>query len=136
MLKKQKILQDKLASYNKATRIDNLQTLGDKLDHLVYSKFAFDDEFHEVLDALAGVSLSPHDRAGLWKRWRANNQDIRSIRFDSLSPGEIANLQMEVADMFAFFLNMVLALNMDGKDLYKAFCSKYKENMDRIDKDY
>ena len=136
MLNKQKELQNKLSEKNKSLKLENLKTLGEKLDYLVYTKMAFDDEFRETIDALAGTNKSQKERSSLWKKWKSDNEKIRSIKFEDLSEKELKDLKFEVTDMFCFFLNMLLVLNINAEELFSYYNLKTSENNKRINNIY
>lgn len=136
MLNKQKELQNKLSEKNKSLKLENLKTLGEKLDYLVYTKMAFDDEFRETIDALAGTNKSQKERSSLWKKWKSDNEKIRSIKFEDLSEKELKDLKFEVTDMFCFFLNMLLVLNINAEELFSYYNLKTSENNKRINNNY
>lgn len=136
MFKEQKKLQDELSNNNKSKPIKEMKTLGEKLDYLLYTKMAFDDEFRETIDALAGTNKNPKQRSSLWKNWKSDNQIIRNLEYNSLSKKELDDLKFEVVDMFSFFLNMLLVLEIESSDLYSYYKSKLHKNLKRIENNY
>lgn len=137
MLSMQKSLQLALFKKNpKVQNINNLETLGERYEWLRNNKIAFDDEFRETIDALAGIKKSEKERSALWKKWKKNYDILRSEEFDKLSENEKIELKFEVCDMFHFFMNMMLATNMSAKDMFIYYYYKNKENFDRIERGY
>ena len=132
ILELQKQLQNKLHNKNDLIPyINKLNTLGEKCDVLMYNKNAFDYEFKEVLEALS----ASNDPSSLWKNWKKNYELTRSKLYSDLSEKQKSELQMEFVDMFCFFLNMMLVLDIDEKTLFEVYTQKHKINLERI-KDY
>ena len=132
ILEMQKELQSKLHVKNQAIKnIENIPTLGEKCDALMYNKNALDYEFKEVLEALS-VSDDP---SSLWKNWKLKYNETRSKLYTDLTDSQKRELQMEFVDMFCFFLNMMLVLEIDAETLFSLYKEKYKINLSRI-KDY
>ena len=132
ILEMQKELQSKLHVKNQAIKnIENIPTLGEKCDALMYNKNALDYEFKEVLEALS-VSDDP---SSLWKNWKLKYNETRSKLYTDLTDSQKRELQMEFVDMFCFFLNMMIVLEIDTETLFSLYKEKYKINLSRI-KDY
>lgn len=132
ILEMQKELQSKLHVKNQTIKsIDNIPTLGEKCDALMYNKNALDYEFKEVLEALSASD----DPSSLWKNWKLKYNETRSKLYADLTPIQKRELQMEFVDMFCFFLNMMLVLEIDSETLFSLYKEKYKINLNRI-KDY
>lgn len=137
MLEMQKALQEALFKKNPQVQdVNNLNTLGQKADWLRDNKIAFDDEFRETMDALAGMNKPEKERSALWKKWKKNYDTLRSEEFNKLSTDEQIELKFEVCDMFHFFMNMMLAVNMSAEDMFVYYYYKNKENFDRIKRGY
>lgn len=137
MLDMQHKLQEALFKKNPQVQdINHLDTLGQKADWLRDNKIALDDEYREVIDALAGMNKPEKERSALWKKWKKNYDVLRSEEFDKLSSDEKIELKFEVCDMFHFFMNMMLAVNMSAEDMFIYYYYKNKENFDRITRGY
>ena len=137
MLAMQKSLQEALFVKNpKVQDVNNLNTLGEKYDWIRDNKIAFDDEFRETVDALAGMNKSEKDRSALWKKWKKNYDILRSEDYDKLSENEKIELKFEVCDMFHFFMNIMLAVNLNAEEMFVYYMYKNKENFDRIKRGY
>lgn len=115
---------------------DNLVTVGQIFDWLRENKQAFDDEYGELIDALPGKSLPDADRSAVWKRWKSKYNEIRDIQFNDLSDDDRKELLFEFVDSFHFYLNMMLALRIDGKQLYAMYMAKNAENIRRWSNGY
>lgn len=139
MLSMQKSLQAELYAKNPAIQnVYNLhnETLGNIHTWMTDSKVAFDDEFREIIDALAGMNKPPKDRSALWKKWKKNYATLRAEKFSDLSENEQIELKFEVCDAFHFFMNMMLGVNMSAEDMYIYYMYKNKENFERIKRGY
>ena len=137
MLNMQKSLQDKLAdSLGRIPRIENIKTKGQLLDWMEDQKRAFDDEFREMVEAIAGMEKSEKERSAIWKKWKSNYEQIRAETVDSLSDFERKELLFELADMQIFYMNMMLALNVSYEDMYVLLYHKIAENFARQERGY
>lgn len=137
MLNMQKSLQDKLAdSLGRIPRIENIKTKGQLLDWMEDQKRAFDDEFREMVEAIAGMEKSEKERSAIWKKWKSNYEQIRAETVDSLSDFERKELLFELADMQIFYMNMMLALNVSYEDMYVLLYHKIAENFTRQERGY
>lgn len=137
MLSMQKELQIALFHKNpKVQNINELNTLGEIADWLRDNKIAFDDEYRETVDALAGMEKSPKERSALWKKWKANYDTLRSEKLEDLSEDERTELKFEICDMFHFFMNMMLSVNLTAEEMFVYYLYKNKENFDRIKRGY
>ena len=114
-------------------------TLGEIYDTIRDNKIALDDEFKELVDALPGVhdgGMSASKRSGLWKRWKSDNEAIRDLELSQLSTADRTELEFEYCDMFLFFINIGLALGIDGTRLGELYKAKTGENFSRIERGY
>lgn len=137
MLNMQHSLQLKLHEKNpKCQDIDNLKTLGQKFEYLREQKQAFDDEYREVIDALAGMSLPEKERSALWKRWKAKHDELQNKTFDDLSEEEMIELKFELCDAFHFFMNMFFPINMSAEEMFIYYYIKNLENFNRCKRGY
>lgn len=115
---------------------DSLKTLGEKYDWLDFNKRAFDDEYGEIIDALAGMSMASKDRSAVWKKWKSKYNDVRALTFDDLSESDLTELKFELADSFHFYMNMFFALDMTPKELFSSYYTKNHENHKRSQNGY
>ena len=137
LLDTQKSLQDKLTeSLGRIPYLKDIKTKGQLYDWLVDQKTAIDDEFRELLDAVAGMEKSDKDRSAIWKKWKAKHDEIRNESIESLTDFEKKELLFEAADVFIFYMNIMLALGIDSKDLFVLVNSKISENFNRQAKGY
>ena len=113
-----------------------LETVGEVFDLLRENKQAFDDEYREMIDALPGMSLPEKDRSAVWKRWKAKHDEIRSKKISELSEDDKLELQFELTDGIFFYMNMMLALRVDPKQLFKLYYVKNAENFRRYKNNY
>lgn len=113
--------------------------LGDVYDTVRDNMIALQDEYKELVDALPGVhdsGMTASKRSGLWKKWKSDNEAIRSLAIDELSDADRKELEFEYCDMFLFFINIGLALGIDGQRLADLYEAKTGENFDRIKRGY
>lgn len=137
MLMMQKKLQEALFVKNpKIQDVNDLKTLGEKYDWLRDNKVALDDEFREVVDALAGINKPVKQRSALWKKWKADYDRLRSEKFEDLTEEEKTEFKLELCDMFHFFMNMMIACEVSAKDLFMLYYYKNNENFERIKNKY
>lgn len=137
MMDMQRSLQKALYVKNPKTQdIDNLVELGQIADWLRDNKMAFDDEYRETIDALAGMNKPEKERSALWKKWKKNYDTLRSEKLSDLTNDEQTELKFEVCDMFHFFMNMMLACNVTARDMFVYYYYKNQENFDRIKRGY
>lgn len=137
LFKNQQELQRKFYTLNKGFKNpDAISTLGEKYDFIRDNKTALDDEFREVVDALAGSQGTSKERSALWKRWKSACEQMRAKSYKDLTPDEIANIKEEFSDMFIFMMNMAIALEISAKDLFIFTYVKSKENQKRLEENY
>ena len=120
MLDMQLALQKNLAARGRAidystadfkTRVDNLSSQWRNIT----------TEFSELLERLP------------FKEWKTYSQEELS-GFTSLE--QKLETQYELIDIFHFFLNMCLAMEIDGETFVKLYATKNKENFDRQKRGY
>lgn len=112
----QKALYAKLP--NQALNVDDLDTNNKKYIWLRNNKIAADDEFSELVDALPGMSaMDAKNRTSLWKTWKSNHLEVRSMRFSNLSDEDKKEAFFENSDISHFILNMVIAGNLHISDV-------------------
>lgn len=117
-------------------RPDKLNDIGEIYDWLRDNKIALDDEFREVVDALPGMNLPEKERSALWKKWKANHLKLRNKKITELEPNELKELKFELIDMWHFFMNMMLSLNISSKELFTYYYYKNLENIRRYNSKY
>lgn len=117
-------------------RPDKLNDIGEIYDWLRNNKIALDDEFREVVDALPGMNLPEKERSALWKTWKANHLKLRNKKITELEPNELKELKFELIDMWHFFMNMMLSLNISSKELFTYYYYKNLENLRRYNSKY
>lgn len=138
ILSMQNTLQTKLADTypGRCKSPSELKTLGDKYDWIRDNKIAFDDEYSELISALGGMNKSAKDRSSLWKKWKANHENIRNENFSDLAPNEKLELLFECVDQVHFFANQILALEMSAEDIFCLYFAKNAENFRRYNSGY
>lgn len=92
------------------------------------------DEIHEATDALGGIKDG--DGNAIWKYWKKSYSKYDDMKFSDLSERDQIEAQFEVVDMFHFFLNYAISVNMTPMDLFNMYMSKNKENRDRQKRGY
>ncbi len=114
MLRKQKELQERLGyDFSSMTQEEIIAYIKEFSIHLT-------QELHEMLYAL------PYFKP--WKDYKA----MTTEEYEN----SINNARKEFIDMFHFMLNVALALDMSGKDIYNMYMAKNKENHKRQDEGY
>ena len=114
----------------------DLKTIGEIYEWLRDNKIALDDEFREVVDALPGMNLPEKDRSALWKKWKASHNSLVNKKITDLEPNELKELKFELIDMWHFFMNMTLALNINAKEFFTYYFYKNLENLRRYNSGY
>ena len=114
-----------------------LKTKGDLITFLKDQKEAFDDEFRELIEAVHGMSRPANERSAGWKKWKSDYDKIRSESInEGLTADDIVERDMEFVDMYHFFMNMQLALQMSEQKLFVYYQLKNAENHNRQTKGY
>lgn len=133
----QKKLQDKLADkLGRIPYIEDIKTKGQLYDWLIDQKTAIDDEFRELLDAVAGMEKSEKDRSAIWKKWKSNHDEIRAEKLDDMSDFEKKELLFEKIDILHFVVNCMLALGITPEDMFVMYYIKNAENFARQERGY
>ena len=115
----------------------DIKTKGELIDFLKDQKEAFDDEFRELIEAVHGMSRPASERSAGWKKWKSNYDTIRAEGVDeNLTNNDIAEVKFEGIDMLHFFMNMMLALRLDEREMYSLYNLKNRENYNRQIKGY
>ncbi len=114
MLRKQEELQERLGyDFSSMTQEEITAYIKEFSIHLT-------QELHEMLYVL------PH-----FKPWK----DYRAMTVEECE-ASMEEAKKEFIDLFHFVLNIALALNMSGKDIYDMYMTKNKENHKRQDEGY
>lgn len=103
-------------------------------NYFLFNKHAIEDEMSEMMDALGGIKDGIGN--GAWKTWKNNHDKASSMTIKSLSKGDLKELKMEIVDMFHFFMNFAIAINMTGSELFSYYIAKNKENHERQNNNY
>lgn len=138
MLDVQNSLQEQLAhKLGKPVPPKKLKTKGELVDFLMDQKIAFDDEFRELIEAVHGMSRPESERSACWKKWKSKHDDIRSEGiYDNMTQEDIIEAKFECIDAAHFFLNILLAMGINSKDLYSYYMIKNEENFNRSNRGY
>ena len=130
-------LQEKLSSsLGRLKAPKDLKTKGEVYDFVLQQKIALDDEWREMVEAMAGMSLPEKDRSALWKKWKGKYEDLRAENIDSLSHEDRLELMFEVIDAAHFFNNVLLALGVDAETYFTLYYIKNAENIARQKRGY
>lgn len=114
----------------------DLKTKGEVYEFVLQQKIAMDDEWREMVEAIAGMSLPEKDRSALWKKWKAKYDSLRSEEISSLSHEDRLELMFEVIDAAHFFNNVLLALGVDAETYFTLYYIKNAENIARQKRGY
>ena len=114
----------------------DLKTKGEVYEFVLQQKIAMDDEWREMVEAMAGMSLPEKDRSALWKKWKAKYDSLRSEEISSLSHEDRLELMFEVIDAAHFFNNVLLALGVDAETYFTLYYLKNAENIARQKRGY
>ena len=63
-----------------------------------------------------------------WKHWKS----YQDYSFDKSAP----EIKYEIIDIFHFMMNMMLIMDMDGKEVLQTYFSKREQNIKRQEKGY
>lgn len=117
--------------------VQDLDTLGNKYDWLRDNKIAADDEFSELIDALPGISkMDAKDRTSLWKAWKGKRNEVRAMKFSELSYEDQIEAKYEAIDALHFWMNQLIAMELDGESIFKFYYTKNAENHRRAKNGY
>lgn len=137
MMNMQKSLQDKLAEkLGRIPKIEDIKTKGELYTWLTDQKMAIDDEFRELIDAVAGMEKSEKDRSAIWKKWKSNHENLRNELVSDLSDFEKKELLFEACDFYHFWLNILLALGITPEQMFVLYYIKNAENFARQERGY
>ena len=130
----QETLTEKFPHRVKAPR--KIETKGELYQFILNQKIAIDDEWREMVDAIAGTEKPEKDRSAIWKRWKAIHDDISNESVQSLSQNEKLELMFEAIDICHFWNNVILALGLDAKAVFVMYFLKNAENFKRQERNY
>lgn len=117
--------------------VDDLDELGKKYDWLRNNKIAADDEFSELVDALPGMSaMDAKNRTSLWKTWKSNHLEVRSMRFSDLSDDDKKEAKYEAIDAAHFWFNILIAMDLNAEEIFCYYVTKNQENHRRSQSGY
>lgn len=137
MLELQNSLQETLAgSLGRLKAPRSLRTKGDLYDFVLNQKIAIDDEWREMVEAMAGMSMPEKDRSALWKKWKGKYDEVRGQNVLDMSREDRLELLFEFIDIQHFILNVQLALDISDKDVFIMYCLKQAENVARQERGY
>ncbi|QPI17977.1 dCTP pyrophosphatase [Pectobacterium phage POP12] len=122
--------------YSWVPRPDKLETCGQVLDWLKQQDDSIADETRELYTALGGMSRGEKPASGVWKPWKANNQELRNFKYSELSEKDKLELMFEMIDQLHFILAKFLGLGMDAETIFKMYALKQAENIRRWDNGY
>lgn len=103
-------------------------------DFLLTNEHALVDELHEMMDALGGIKDGIG--SGAWKHWKKSHHSLEQMKVTDLSANDRQELLMEFVDALHFFMNIPNALQFTSAEVFNAYFSKHKENIDRQLKGY
>lgn len=137
LLDLQNSLQERLeGSLGRLKAPKNLVTKGEVYEFILQQKIAIDDEWREMVDAIAGMEKPEKDRSALWKKWKGKYDELRAERIDTLSQTDKLELMFEFIDIMHFINNVQLALGIDAKDMFVMYYLKNAENIARQERGY
>lgn len=113
-----------------------IKTKGELYQFVLDQKIAIDDEWREMVEAIAGMSLDPKDRSALWKKWKKQYGEVRAGLTEDLSPEDRLELMFEAIDICHFWNNVLLALDIDAKTMFVLYFLKNAENFSRQERGY
>lgn len=115
---------------------EDVKTRGELVDWLRKQKDCVDDEFRELLNSIGGMSNGEKAASSVWKDWKAQNVEMRSMTVDSLSSEDKLEMLFEMIDIMHFINNMIIGMGMTAKDVFILYCLKNKENFNRHNNSY
>jgi dimeric dUTPase (all-alpha-NTP-PPase superfamily) len=104
---------------------DNLATRGKALD---FSKATFTDKVKEITTQWRNLTL---EFAELLERLPYKEWRTYTVEQCELTSEELLEIKYEYIDMFHFFLNIGLCLDINGEEFEKLYVTKNKENFSR-----
>jgi hypothetical protein len=118
--KLQKTIQENVYGYNfksmqkQMLRMNSFFTLNHE---------AIQDELREFREAMGGMDSM---KSALWKPWKKDHTEAVNRSF-----GELTGSEFEWIDMFHFFLNLAIMIDLTPKEIYNMYHAKNKENINR-----
>jgi hypothetical protein len=94
------------------------------------------DEFRELKNAIGGMSKGEKEASAVWKKWKANHQDISNELISEMPDEDRLEMLFEMIDIWHFMMNKFLALGLTSKDIYILYMLKNAENKRRYDSGY
>jgi len=101
---------------------------------MLQQKHAFDDEFHEMMDAIGGIDDGVGSAA--WKWWKDDHKKAHITYLNEMSDNDMLELKFEAVDMLHFFINMCIILGMTGSEMMNMYIAKNAENIERQKRGY
>jgi len=120
MFNMQRSLQDRLAATNRALDLSKA-THKQKIDDISVQWRNMTLEFAELVERLP------------FKEWKTYSPEVLEGFKDE---EDMLETYYEYIDMFHFFMNIGLALGIDGDTFEKLYITKNKENFDRQERGY
>lgn len=139
ILDMQNSLQERLAELypTRCVKPKEIETCGQLYDWVSQQKIAIDDEFAELISAIPGTDMPEKARSAIWKRWKADYENIRQKKLADLTEEERLELMFEKADLTHFAeANMDLALGIDAKTKFCLYFLKNLANLERYNSGY
>jgi|AntRauTorcE11898_2_1112593.scaffolds.fasta_scaffold05499_3 hypothetical protein len=130
----QTILAKKLPEDNISP--DQVKTKGQMVDWMDRNYDAIMDEFRELKNAIGGMSKGEKEASAVWKKWKANHQDISNELISEMPDEDRLEMLFEMIDIWHFMMNKFLALGLTSKDIYILYMLKNAENKRRYDSGY
>ena len=116
---------------------DELKTKGELVNFLWDQKHAFDDEFMELINSIAGSNKPEKEQSAVWKKWKSNYDSLSSeLVNEGLTETEIHERNFECIDMLHFVFNVVLSLGLSEKEIFEYYYLKNQENFNRYKNGY
>jgi len=112
------------------------KTCGEILTMLKYCKEHFDREYFELEDAMGGMSNGAKNASTIAKPWKKDFLKYFNKPYSEMSESDVAEIEMEVIDMFHFFAMMMVALGMDSDKVKYLYAKKNLENFNRQERGY
>lgn len=125
----QKDIQESVYGYDFSKMRDKISSLKEFFD---MNYHAIQDELRETYTALTGI----HSHPNAWKPWKKTHKIAMDKSFNDLSEEEKKELRMELVDIFHFFLNCCIAVDMSPEMLFNYYHAKNIENKNRQKKGY
>lgn len=128
----QKDIQENVYGYNfEKLRNGTLEEFRQFFD---WNYHAIQDELRETFDALGGIDNGIGN--AVWKPWKKNHAKNKTMKFSDLTESDKKELKMELIDIQHFLFNMMIACDMDAKEIFNFYFSKNKENRARQQRNY